>query len=335
MIFPNIVHIDITGKCNLNCIHCRGRGSKDLTFSEIKECILKLASSFGHNLKWIEISGGEPFLRKDIFKILRFIKRETGLKIIIVSNGWFISPKTVKKLENLGIERVQISLDGAREETHNRIRQNLLAYKKAIRAIKLLANSKIISIVRMVLNKYNLNEVEDLFRLSKQLKVSEIGIRSAVLAGNAKKNKLTLNVKKYLKILKELPYLEKKYNLPFYSGDPLALIMDPRSIRYILKRYLTLKCLAGCSIGTAYIYINSEGYVCPCPNLQDIKLGHALKSEIVNLWRNSEIFKKCRSRDFSGKCGICEYKWICGGCRAFARILDHDLYGSDLRCPHT
>lgn len=333
MIFPNVLHIDVTGKCNLNCIHCRGRGTKDLTLSEIKESLLKLNSSFKNSLKWVEISGGEPFLRQDIFEILEFIKRRTKLKVIVVSNGWFITKKIVKKLEKLRIERVQISLDGVREETHNKIRQNNLAYKKAIRAIKYLSNSNIISVVRMVLNKYNLNEVEDLFKICKKLRVSEIGIRGAVLAGNAKKNNLNLNIKKYLEILKKLPYFEKKYGIPYYSGDPLALVMDPRGINYILKKYKSLRCLAGCSIGSAYIYINSEGYVCPCPNLQDIKLGHVLKDEIVALWKNSEIFKKCRNRDFSGKCGVCKYKWICGGCRVFARELDKNLYGSDLRCP--
>lgn len=333
MIAPNVIHIDVTGKCNLNCIHCRGRGEKDMTLDEIKLTLDKLQEVFKASIKWIEISGGEPFLREEVFDILEYIKKKFDWRIIIVSNGWFITKDTIKKLENIGVERVQISLDGAKEETHNRIRQNPLAYTKAIAAIRLISNSKIRSIVRMVINKYNYDEVEDFFKLCCDMDVDEIGIRCAVIAGNAKKNNLVLSIEKYAELMKKLPLFEKKYGVPYYSGDPLAIVLDRRHLTYLKENYKTLNCLAGCSIGGAYFYITNEGNICPCTNLQEIKLGHVLKDDILKIWNESEIFIKCRARNFKGACGKCKYKYVCGGCRVFAKLLDHNIYGTDIRCP--
>jgi len=335
MILPKIYHIDVTGRCNLNCIHCRGMGKKDLATDEILTVLNNVYNSFGTSIEWIEISGGEPLLRKDLYKILKYIKRKFGWRIIVVSNGWYISRKAVEFLEKTGVERVQISLDGATEKTHNKIRRNPLAFKKAINAIKLLVSSKILTIARLVINQYNMNEVEKFFELCKQLGVNEIGIRCAVLAGNARENDLQINYRRYIDLLKSLHKLGEKYKIDYYSGDPLAVVFDKNSLEYLKKKKgkKWLNCLAGCSIGSAYLYTNSEGYICPCPNLQELKLGNALNNEIEKVWKYADVFVRCRTRNFDGWCGECKYKFICGGCRVFAKYLDNNLYGTDLRCP--
>jgi len=86
---PRIIHIDITGKCNFECLHCRGRFSnKSIELSHFKRIIDNIFENWNNDLKWMEIGGGEPLLHKDLAKMIHYIKKKNKkIRIIVVSNG--------------------------------------------------------------------------------------------------------------------------------------------------------------------------------------------------------------------------------------------------------
>src|SRR3989338_4927268 len=124
---------DSTNECNLDCTHCyhnregeehanHSQGQNLMSFENVKKMIDDLDNTCK---RWnfsprLQISGGEPMLRKDLMKILEYTN-SIGMETRLLTNGTLITPQKAKKLYKRGIRRLQISVDGSRE-IHNRIR---------------------------------------------------------------------------------------------------------------------------------------------------------------------------------------------------------------------
>lgn len=326
---PRVSHIDITSRCNLNCIHCRLENkddfsNKELTFEEIIEIINKLKEF--ESVEWISIGGGEPLLRKDLYDIIKYSK-ENGFKILLVTNGILVDEKVIENLQNSGLNRVQVSIDGFEKKTHELIRGKN-TFDKTLNSIRLFLNSKIETTIRCVINKLNYTEVEDLIKFFAKEGVPSISIRRFVPSGNSIPNfkELYLDSNIYHDILKKSFLLGKSLKVKIASGDPLALVVQKE-----LGLIKSENFLGGCTIGITYLYIDPFGKIKPCPMLNLI-LGDAKKDSLKLIWENSEIYKNSRKRFVSGKCFNCSDKFICGGCRANSLYLNKSLWGEDPLC---
>jgi len=133
---PFFTNFQITRKCNLNCMHCGFDAGKErikeLTFDEIVEIINEL---YYLNCKKIQITGGEPLLRNDVFDIIDYTS-SLGIDTQILSNGFYITEEVVTKLKNSGLSGVGISLDGLKK-SHDTFRRYKGAFEKVINALKL------------------------------------------------------------------------------------------------------------------------------------------------------------------------------------------------------
>lgn len=150
---PLVALILLTYRCNLNCKMCylqerkeKINVQKELTTQEIKNIINQL-NKFSFKTPQIEFSGGEPLLRKDILKILKYTANQN--KYHILTNGTLLSNKISKELVNMGLNRITgsgltgitVSIDGP-EEIHDEIRNTHGAYKKAIEGIRQIQEHK-------------------------------------------------------------------------------------------------------------------------------------------------------------------------------------------------
>ena len=134
----------ITDKCNLRCTHCYQENYTDaseIPFEELRVVANKLFQTLS---KWkkkgdFSITGGEPFIRKDVFSFLEYLdSSERVSNLDILSNGTIITDKTAETLKKLAkLDRVQVSLDGASAKSHDRIRGHG-AFEKAINGIRIL-----------------------------------------------------------------------------------------------------------------------------------------------------------------------------------------------------
>ena len=132
---PKWLAWEITGKCNLNCIHCRSSSSMgsdqgDFTLDEAKAFIDEL-TSFAHPV--VVLSGGEPLLRKDVFDIATY-GTSKGLRMAMATTGALVDDDICEKIKASGIRIVSLSLDGSTAEIHDDFRKQPGAFEDTLRA---------------------------------------------------------------------------------------------------------------------------------------------------------------------------------------------------------
>ncbi|MBI5798130.1 radical SAM protein [Candidatus Woesearchaeota archaeon] len=333
---PRVIHIDITGKCNFTCLHCRGRFSEDmLELSKTKKILKNIFLHWKSDLKWLEIGGGEPLLHKDLPAILAFIKsQDKDVKIIVVSNGSLFTEGYAKKLKASGMTRIQFSLDGVNAETHNWLRQNNRSFELVLRAIDIAKRNNIDFVLRMTINKRNQDQIERFFKFGKEKGAVELGLRGCIYVANAENNydELSLDKESYAEILKKLPTLSKKYDMPYFSGDPLALVANTELVAEIERRYGSLDVYSGCSVGISYMYINNKGNVSFCPMLNNLEIADLGNRDIKDVWDSCPEFVQMRKRNMGGRCAHCTYLKLCGGCCAYGYWKEKKLFAENPIC---
>jgi radical SAM protein with 4Fe4S-binding SPASM domain len=332
---PKIIHIDLTGKCNFNCLHCRGRFSNaEIDKKEVIRILTRIFQLWGKDVGWVELGGGEPLIYPYLTDVIKFIKQNSKARIIIVSNGFFFDDKTAKTLKSIGTDRIQFSLDGVNAKTHNWLRQNNQSFDKVMNAAKIAKKNKIAFVFRISLNKRNKDQLEDYFKLAKKLGAAEIGVRGCIYVGNAAEFSKELYIEKedYAKILKSLPILSERYKVHYFSGDPLALIANEKLLQTIKEKYGTLDVYSGCCVGISYLYINNRGNVSFCPMLNELEIGNLKEKDILDIWNNSQEFKNMRKRKMGGKCSSCKFLKLCGGCCAYGFWKEKKLFAENPIC---
>lgn len=321
---PLMVYIEVTNSCNLSCMHCYNRAGKradnELTKKEMYKLIDELSTS---NILFLAISGGEPLLRNDIFDILRYAK-EKKLEIILSTNGTMINKEVVKKLKDIGVTTIQISLDSSSAEKHDLFRGVKGTFEKAIKAIKLLNKEKGMEVtICTSVSKFNAHEIEDIIKLVIKLKCKRYRILFLIPAGRALGNLkfLILTKNKMEEVAKRIALLGNKYKNEIY-------IYKEMPYDFISKGGSEL-----CTATRSICKIDAEGNVYPCPFFCDFIAGNIRKNKFINIWHNSPIFKMFRELTVKGKCASCKYYPKCeGGCRAASYYYNGDIHSSDPFC---
>jgi len=135
--------LHITNLCNLKCKHCYASAgnelNNELTYDEIIDIIDQLAEM---NINYITVSGGEPLARKDVYEIIQYIKSK-NINVMITTNGTLIDEEVVKKLKELKIDSVQVSMDSHIPEIHDKFRGVEGSFDRAVQAIKLCKKNNI------------------------------------------------------------------------------------------------------------------------------------------------------------------------------------------------
>ncbi len=317
---PIYAVFDVTSKCNLACIHCYASGQQEeLPTTAVTRILDKLAYA---GVGMVDFGGGEPLLRADIFDILAHSKHK-GLYTSISTNGVLLDEFCARRLKELGIDHVCVSLDGATPETHDRIRNKKGTYEEAIRGIKHCRNAGISTQISTVFMRSNIDELEDLTRLLKGLRVDGWYLYDFVPAGQGKE------------LLQEVLSQEQRKHLFDYLADiapsstmtlkPYPYLITINSVSctdtYFYKKYGRLtEFFKGCLSGRWVCHISSNGDLHPC-HLLPQTLGNLTQETIEEIWFNKKnrVLQELRERRLvKGTCGECTHRDVCGGCRAQA-----------------
>ncbi|MBU0547651.1 MAG: radical SAM protein [Candidatus Omnitrophica bacterium] len=181
---PDTLQISLTSRCNLKCQMCNvwkvANISEELTLQEIKG-ILDQCRQWG--VKEVNLCGGEPLLCEICLDVIEYAK-SLGLTVILTTNGTLITEGLAEKLTQSKLDIITISLDGARPETHDKIRGQLGAFNKIIQGIAHLNNcaqtKKPVKVLILTLSNYNLDELEEYFYLARKLSIDALYITSVV-----------------------------------------------------------------------------------------------------------------------------------------------------------
>ncbi|AOY74877.1 putative heme d1 biosynthesis radical SAM protein NirJ2 [Clostridium formicaceticum] len=307
-----IISWNTTNQCNMYCKHCyRDAGAKveeELNTEEGKALLEEIAKA---GFKIMIFSGGEPFMREDIFELVAYAK-SLGLRPVFGTNGSFITADVAKKLKKIGTMGVGISLDSVDPKKHDELRCYKGAWQEAVEAMKNCKAANLPFQMHTTVMDWNQEELEDLTDLAVELGAIAHHIFFLVPTGRAVTiEEESLRAEEYEAVLTRIMKKQQKVTIE------LKPTCAPQFMRIAKEMGMDLRFQRGCLAGTAYCIVGPKGRVQPCAYL-DMEIGNVRETPFSEIWQNSQVFNKLRSLDYSGGCGSCRYKKSCGGCRARA-----------------
>ena len=310
---PRFGLYELTLRCNMNCIHCGStagqKRTNELTTEEWNGVTKQLADL---NCKEITLLGGEPFLRKDWYEISKEIK-DQGIKITYVSNGFLINENIIEKFRKIEPKAVSVSIDGARKETHDKIRKLQGSFDKCIEVLSDLKKAGINTSVITSINKLNFQELPELrsMFLNKGI-VWQLQI--AIPLGRFQKD-LLLSKEEYYAAAIFIASTRQKY-----SQKELP-IMGSHCFGYYSKKLRNPMVFPwnGCQAGISTIGIQSNGDVKGCLSLPpEFIEGNIRKNKLTEMWGKTGFCsynRDFKESDLNNDCIGCKYGKKCrGGC---------------------
>lgn len=344
-----LVFWETTAGCNLACVHCRRLEvsteltKNDLTTAEGCQLIEQIAQ-VGRPV--LVFSGGEPLMRPDLFELANHAKYH-DLLIALATNGTMIDQPLAKRIADTGFDRVSISLDGADAQTHDRFRGLKGSYDQARRALELLNEAGVPTQVNCTIAQHNKNQIDQLIELGEGLGAVAVHYFLLVPVGCGQEiaEDQMLSSEEVEERLGRLYELEQKTELqikatcaPHYyrilkqrGGRPKERHPTPTGHPAHGSLHSTTR---GCLAGTAVCFVSHQGEVFPCGYLP-IEAGNVRLQSFAEIWKDNNIFNALRKpQELIGKCGRCEYKMVCGGCRARAFYEFGDYLAEEPYCAY-
>lgn len=319
------VTLEITTKCNFNCRHCCNdsgvKQDNNLTKIEIFNIIdqMKLMG-----VERLGITGGEPLCDINLFDYLEYAKGKIPV-ITIATNGYLLNQEVVNKLNQSGVNKIAISLDGTKEY-HDWFRGKDGAYERVIKAIKLCVEAGMEVRIKSILTKYNGDSILSLMEVTNDLGLKRHEILPVCPIGRAEKALALTSgeyeefLKKALTKLREMNDVKIAFQLkPVFHQDNLFEGVDEKS----KQKSLTYICDA---LDTA-LEICANGDVIPCSFLRK-PLANIRESKLENIWNDKRtviIHNEIMNHNKVGECEQCQDNDKCnGGCYA------HKVYGDGM-----
>jgi len=337
-----LVQIEVTGFCNMHCKHCRAWNQpKKMIAKEQMTKILSFINKVKASDFKLTFSGGEPFLNKNLYEYLKMSKENGIDQIVITTNASLVTDEWLKKLDDLQLKFlcIQVSIDSVNEELHDKFRGYPGAFKKCSELLdKIKKYNHIYSSIRMTITSETINEINNMIKFALEKKVKILGIGSVIPFGKAQDGNLSLKPNQKKEFIQTIANLSNKYKekLEIVTEDPLKFLDLYEKNDEQLNIDLTDPCkFGGCTAGISSININSDGIITPCSMMEEkiVNINNCKDANvIIKEYENSQIIKKLFSKKYTGKCGNCALKKICGGCRAAAKAYTGNIMGTDMSC---
>ncbi|PKL61625.1 MAG: radical SAM/SPASM domain-containing protein [Methanomicrobiales archaeon HGW-Methanomicrobiales-2] len=324
---PALISWNVTSHCNLRCAHCyldagdSGR-NPELTTSEAK-MLIDQVTRVGSPV--MILSGGEPLLRGDLFEIAEY-GTSRGLRMVLGTNGTLIDDRTAVRLGEAGIRKAAISLDSADPGVHDRFRGVRGAWSRAVTGIEACREAGIGLQIHTTVTLQNYQELDAITALGENLGVHDFQFFFLVPTGRGK-DVTDISPERYETLIRGILQLRAD------RGLAIRPTCAPQYVRIASEMGLPVaKGERGCIAGIRYCRIDPTGEVTPCPYLP-LSLGNIRTTSFAEIWNGSEVFTNLRSGEaLTGKCGRCEYRSTCGGCRARAygltEVVSHACGGA-------
>jgi heme b synthase len=337
---PRLVAWEITRSCNLSCRHCRAAADKGPYPGELstEKCFQVIDEIAAVDKPIVILTGGDPMLRENVYEIARY-GTDAGLKMVMSPCGTLLDEENARRLKEAGIDRISLSIDGASARTHDDFRRVDGAFEDVLKGIDAAKKAGIEFQVNTTVTQVNLPELPDILRLAIDLGAVAFHPFLLVPTGRGKeladqeltpeeyeetlnwvydqRDQVPLHFKPtcaphYYRILRQRAHAEGK------KVNPESYGMDARA--------------KGCLGGQGFCFISYRGEVQICGFL-DVKCGDLNEASFGEVWHNSPVFRQMRDIDgYHGRCGYCEYRRFCGGCRARAYELTGDYLGEEPFC---
>lgn len=321
--FEFFIQWHLTERCNLRCLHCYQKGSKvkELSFDQIEAVIGEVAEmvegwSATYDIPFslsYNVTGGEPYLRSDLFEILKSIRRSKA-DFYILTNGTLITRDIALRTAESGAEGVQVSLEGP-EHIHDRIRGKG-NFARALDGVRLLVASGLSVTLNATLSRLNAEYIPDLAAIAKDCGAKRLGFARLVPAGRGGALSGQMLDSEHLRSVYSQLSSMGTDDVEIVIGDPIASQMQGGGSGP--KDPASGLALSGCAVAVSGMTFLSDGTIVPCRRLP-VPIGSIVKDSLREIWATSPVLNRLRDRKaYRGRCGGCERWTVCRGCRAIA-----------------
>lgn len=305
-----------TMRCNAYCVFCGSRCGdysadtlkEELDTQTVQNCFREIAQTYDPKTIMINVTGGEPLLRSDLFDIMAFAAA-LGFPWGMVTNGSLIQADTVNKMKDSGMKTISISLDGL-PDTHNRIRRIPCGFEKIHNAVKLLKSVDFLDEMQIttVVNHDNIHELDALFEVLQEWGVDSWRLATVDPIGRAQNNDTILltedDYRQYFSFLEKHQF-NGKITLMTSCSHYLGVYDN-------LYRTHNFSCETGKHV--ASILANGDIYVCPnVPKIPRLIQGNIKENSFTEVWENGFKWFRKPDRQKSDKCSKCELYKDCKG----------------------
>lgn len=315
----------VTGNCNLRCRHCyRAQGAVEpLSLEDVLNTVeqfraLRQVYNETHGIKkrgHINLTGGEPFMRKDIDEIIRYIARfDRELTYGVLTNGSFLDASRRRLLCDTGVSFVQVSLDGDRR-THDALRAEG-DHDRVLAAAKALCEDGIRTFVSFTAHKENYRQFPAVARACRKRGVDKVWTdRIVPIGGGAEMASLAIGVDtidRYTAVIKKA----QSY------GNAVTQVSAGRALQFLGADGGVYRCGAG----TSLITVDEFGQIMPCRRMP-IVCGSVLTDTLTEVYHRHEVFRRLQADKIPRECVGCEHALSCGGgakCQSYAVYGDFD-----------
>jgi MoaA/NifB/PqqE/SkfB family radical SAM enzyme len=317
-----LIQWHLTERCNLRCRHCYQEGGqvRELSRGQIFAVIDEIAEMLqawreNYDLEFqpsFNVTGGEPFLRPDLFDILERMAG-IGFEIYVLTNGTVITGERARRLADLPVNGVQVSLEGP-PEIHDFIR-GPGSFAASLQGIRALMEAGVKVSLNATLSRLNAGHFRDLVELAVSLGVPRLGFSRLVPSGQGRDLlDQMLSTAQVQELYEEVLSLSID-GLEIVTGDPMAAQMGVATPAESEGESFPA---GGCSAGVAGLTILADGVVVPCRRLH-LPLGKVGQDSLREIWAASPVLEALRDKSrYGGKCGKCARWADCRGCRAIA-----------------
>lgn len=360
---PILIFWETTKACGLACKHCRAEAiTKPLPNELSHEESIKLIDQiyeFGKPSPILVLSGGDPLMRKDIWDLISYAKDKGITVALSPSVTPLLNDEAIEKILKYNVSSVSISIDSPYREIHDKIRGILGTWDRSVEVVKKISEKGIKVQINTTVMRSTVEGLPDMMDLLiNKLKVKVWEVFYLIPVGRGKfEEDLT---KDEWEDVSSFLYEASKYNITIRTSEGPIFRRVAWLYRYLEKNgidhekainhgklyYELVSRLRekmgepnqeskaethGTRDGKGIIFVSHDGYVYPSGFLP-YPAGNIKNKSIVDIYRNSELFKKLRSSQLKGKCGICEFKNICGGSRARSFAYSGDPLSEDPSC---
>lgn len=350
---PFIVIWEVTRACQLKCLHCRAeaqyhRDPRELTFEEGKKLIDQI---YEMDQPLLVFTGGDPLMRPDVYDIAQYAIAK-GLRVSMTPSATpNVTKEAIQKAKIIGLARWAFSLDGPNAKIHDHFRGTSGSFDLTIKAIQYLHELEIPVQINTVISRYNVEVLDEMVELIEQLKCVLWSVFFLVPTGRGKDEDMISPVE-HEKVFKWLYETSKRvpFDIKTTAGQHYRRVVlqqkmrenhkQDHDIRYedVLMKGLTGqvdglgRAPKGVNDGNGFLFISHIGDVYPS-GLLPIKAGNVRETQLADIYRNSPVFQDLRNPDkYKGKCGVCEFRYVCGGSRSRAYAMTGDYLESEPYC---
>ncbi len=347
---PFTIAWEVTRACAYACVHCRAdaqhtRDPRELTTEESRALIDRLAKFSSPILVF---TGGDPMMRKDLAELIAYATQK-GLRCSLTPTATALPTRErLEKVRDAGIRRIALSLDAPRPEIHDEFRQVPGSWQRTMDILHRAQDVGLSVQVNTTVARHNVDILPEMVPFIQEVNAVQWSVFFLVPTGRALVEKM-ISPEEHEKVFNWLyelsqtaPFDIKATAAPMYrrvtierkraeQGADKAITFQGAGFQYAdgLDRPTR-----GVNDGNGFLFISHIGEIQPSGFLP-LTVGNVRTDDVIDVYRNAQVFKDLRSPEkYRGKCGVCEYRDLCGGQRGRAYSITGDYLESDPACAY-